>query len=105
MSKKLLAVTIPVGIDFADLKLKRDPRTGNLKFDWAPLETICAASGIDIALLRDGPEDNVSGLIVAWYAEHLARGGARDAVQDEIISEVVAEDTRGGGLSHKPGRA
>lgn len=103
--KKLLKVSIPEGVDFADLRLERNPRTGAIKFDWAPLERICAASGIDIAVLRDGPEDNVAGLIVAWYAEHIARGGARDPVEDELIAEALAEDERGGGLSYPPGSA
>jgi hypothetical protein len=101
----LLRVAIPDGLDFADLKLTRDPETGAVEFDWGPIERICAASGLDPTLFRAGPEDNVAGLITAWYAEHLRRGGARDAVQDDLIAETIAEDVHGGGVSHKPGRA
>lgn len=97
-------ITIPDGVQFSDLQLARDP-DGALSFDWAPLERICAVSNIDIALLRDGPEDNVAGLLAAWYAEHLRRGGARDPVQDDLIAETMAEDARGQSVSHQPGRA
>jgi len=31
-------------------------------------------------------------LIVAWCRAHLAGGGAPDAVQEEILAEVAAED-------------
>ena len=60
-----------------------------------PNERICEASELDIALFRDAPEDNLSALLVAWYTEHLARGGAPDAVQEQILAEVEAEDTLG----------
>lgn len=97
-------ITIPDDLAFADLKLARDV-DGAVSFDWTPIERICAASGIDVALFRDAPEDNVAGLITAWYAEHLKRGGARDPVQDDLIAEVIAEDVHGGGFSHQPGSA
>ena len=100
-----LSVSIPEGLDFSELHLARDPRTGAIEFEWAPIERICAASGLDVALFRSGPEDNVAGLITAWYAEHRARGGAADPVQEEIIAEARAEDERGGGLSYPPGSA
>lgn len=105
MSVQKLIVSIPHGLDFADLKLVRNPQTGGVGFDWSPIESICAASGIDIALLRDGPDDNVSGLIVAWYSDHRARGGAPDPVQEDLIAEMLAENEHGDGLSHEPGRA
>lgn len=97
-------ITIPDDVDFADLRLTRDP-DGSVSFDWRPIERICEASGIDVSAFRDAPEDNVGGLIAQWYAAHLARGGARDPVQDDLIAEVAAEDARGGGQSHQPGRA
>jgi hypothetical protein len=98
-----LRVTIPEGLSFEALKLTRKP-TG-ISFDWAPVEAICDASGIDINLFRESDEGNVAALIVAWYAEHLQRGGVRDAIADDLIGEAQAEDTFGAGLSHKPGKA
>lgn len=62
-----------------------------MEFDWAPIEAICVASGLDIALFRDQHEDNVAGLIAAWYAMHRQRGGASDPVQEEIIAEALSE--------------
>lgn len=104
MPNRRLTVAVPPGVTFADLKLRRNS-TGAVSFDWPPIERICEASGIDIAVLRDGPEDNVAELIVAWYDQHREQGGAPDPVQDELIAEAIAEDKRGSGLSHPPGRA
>src|SRR3990170_5476567 len=99
MSTNKLMVSIPEGLDFSELHLARDPRTGAIEFEWAPIERICAASGLDVALFRSGPEDNVAGLITAWYAEHRGHGGAADTVQEDLLAEVRAEDGRGGGIS------
>lgn len=102
--KKALTIQIPEDLDFSELRLARDP-DGMVSFDWSPIARICEASGIDVAVFRGAPEDNVASLITAWYREHLARGGARDAVQDDLIAEAQIEDERGGGISHPPGRA
>lgn len=96
MEKRLVRIQIPAGLDFAQLKLSRDPVTLDVAFDWAPIEAICRESGIDIALFRDQPEDNVAGLIHHWYLEHLERGGARDPVQEMLLAEVEAEQAAGG---------
>lgn len=101
---KMFAVSIPPGVTFADLKLARDA-DGTVSFDWVPIERICAASGIDVAVLRDQDEDNLASLLTVWYRHHLAMGGAPDPVYTDLIGEVEAEDQHGGGLSHKPGRA
>ncbi len=76
-----------------------------LRFTWSPIGRFCEANGLDVALFKGGPEDNVSGLITAWYGAHRARGGAPDPVQEELIEEARIEDARGGGISHKPGQA
>lgn len=92
IDKEAVRIVIPEGLDFSSLALSRDPADGYISFDWAPIEAICAASGIDVSLFRDQPEDNVAPLVNAWYAEHISRGGAPDAVQEAIIAEVIAED-------------
>jgi len=97
-------ITIPDDVTFADLHMTRDPQTGDVSFDWSPIEAICAASDLDVALLRES-EDNLAALVTAWYAEHLAHGGARDPVQDELIEEALIEGAHGETVSHKPGRA
>ena len=98
------AVVIPDDVTFADLKLARTP-DGHVSFDWSPIERICAASGLDIAVLREGPEDNVSSLLTAWYHAHIAAGGAPDPVYEDLQAEVRAEDAAGQRYSHAPGRA
>lgn len=97
-------IKIPDNIDFSDLKLSRD-KDGMVSFDWATIEEICDASGLDIGVFRDAPEDSVSGLIVAWYSAHRGAGGAQDPVAEDLIAEVVAEDSAGQGFSLPPGRA
>lgn len=97
-------ITIPDGVRFADLRLARDP-DGHVSFDWRPVELICAASGLDIEVFRAGPEDNVAGLLVAWYLSARAAGEPPDPVQDDLIAETLLENAYGGGISHPPGRA
>lgn len=93
--KAAVRIYIPRGLEFSALKLRRDPVTLNVGFDWAPIEAICRESGIDVALFRDQPEDNVAGLIHQWYLEHLERGGAPDPVQEMLLAEVQAEAAAG----------
>lgn len=97
-------ISIPEGVSYSDLKLTRDA-DGGVSFDWAPIERICDASGLDIAFFRSGPEDHVCQLITHWYNAHVAAGGARDPVSDDLISEVQIEDSHGQHTSHHPGRA
>jgi hypothetical protein len=104
MQDKLTQITIPDDVHFADLRLQRDP-DGALSFEWAPIERICQASGLDVRLLREGPEDNVARLIVTWYMAHIDAGGEHDPVQDDLIAEMRAEDAAGQHYSHQPGRA
>ncbi|MBW8832741.1 MAG: hypothetical protein JF606_25755 [Burkholderiales bacterium] len=104
MTSMTVGLTIPDDVDFSQLKLARDP-DGAVSFDWTPIERICRANGVDPALFRNAPEDNVSALIVAWYRMHLDAGGAIDPVQADLIAEAELEDRHGGGLSHQPGRA
>lgn len=98
------AITIPDDVRFADLKLARGA-DGMVSFDWAPIERICAASNVDIRHLRAGPEDNVTALVVAWYAEHLRHGGEPDPVQEDLLAETIAEERAGMSASLPPGRA
>ncbi|HWO99191.1 MAG TPA: hypothetical protein VNL74_00985 [Methylococcus sp.] len=105
MKKITIQISIPEGLDFQALDLARDPGTGGITFRLDAIKRICAASEIDPALLLESHEDNVAGLIVAWYTEHRARGGDPDPVAEDLIREALAEDLLGGGISHQPGRA
>lgn len=104
MTQQLTEISAPEDVHFSDLRLVRDS-DGAVSFEWAPIERICAASGISITLLRDGPEDNVAGLIAAWYDEHRKHGGAPDATAEDLLVEIRAEDAAGQRVSHQPGRA
>lgn len=104
MAQHAAKIVIPEGLDYSALKLARDP-DGAVSFDWTPVRLICEASGIDVARFREAGEDALSGLLVAWYREHLSRGGARDAVQDDLLAEVEAEERIGQRVSLPPGCA
>ena len=104
MQQQLTKIAIPDDIDFSDLNLARDP-DGAVSFEWGVIERICAASNLPIELLRDGPEDNVAGLITHWYMAHRQHGGEADPVADDLIAEVLIEDAAGQPFSHQPGRA
>ena len=104
MSQQLTRIVIPSDVRFADLKLARE-RDGHVSFDWRPVERVCAASGIDVSLLRETDEDNVAGLLVAWYTAARANGEPEDATAEDLASEVRAEERIGQHVSLPPGRA
>lgn len=90
-SPRSLRVVIPEGVEFGALRLRREA-SGSVSFDVAIIARVARASGLDPALWLETHEDNVAGLIVAWYAEHLRRGGEPDAVAEQLGAEVRAED-------------
>ncbi|MDD2664399.1 MAG: hypothetical protein PHD19_11665 [Dechloromonas sp.] len=90
-----LGISIPAGVVFSDLKLQRDPVTQALRFDWAPIEAVCAASGLDVAIFKESDEGNVIELLLNWYGFNLASGGPRDAVMEQVVAEVEAEAVAG----------
>lgn len=102
---KTTLISIPEGLAFADLRLTRDPGTGDVSFDTRVIERIEAASGLPAGFFMGQDEDALAALITAWYDRHIAAGGARDPVADDLIAEVRAEDAAGQGYSHAPGRA
>lgn len=78
---------IPADLPFADLKLTRDAQTGHLKFDWAPIDRICAASGLDVRLFRDQPEDKIADVLSEWYTRHRAIGGQPDPIMEALVAQ------------------
>lgn len=104
MQQQLTRLAIPDDIDFAALHLARDA-DGAVSFDWAVIERICRANNVPIELLREGPEDNVAGLLIGWYSAQRAAGGAHDPVAEDLLAEVQAEDAAGQAFSYEPGRA
>jgi len=101
---KSIVIRIPSDVDFSDLRLTRDP-SGDVSFDTTVIERIEVASGLPAGHFMAQAEDAVASLINTWYRQHLAAGGTPDAIQEDLIAEARAEDERGGGISHPPGRA
>ena len=89
-----MQIHIPDGLSFEDLCLARD-RTGDMSFDWQPIERICEASGVDAALFREATGQNVATLIVEWYKAYRAAGGHVDPAAEELIVEATIQDASG----------
>ena len=104
MQQQLTRLAIPDDIEFAALRLARDA-DGAVSFDWSVIERICRANNLPVELLREGPEDNVAGLLIGWYSSHRTAGGAPDPVAEDLLAEVQAEDAAGQAFSYEPGRA
>ncbi|MGH8761948.1 MAG: hypothetical protein ACREUR_01805 [Nitrosospira sp.] len=101
-----MKLIIPEYINLSELKLGGSSSTdGNIEFDWALIEDICNASGIDISEFLDSYEDNACGLIHQWYAEHKARGGEDDPVMEDMIATAKIEEMLDGLDGRKPGSA
>lgn len=92
---KITPISIPVGMSFSELRLARDPQTGDVSFDTSVIERAEAESGLPAGFFMGQHEDAVAALITTWYSQHLAVGGKRDAVADDLIAEVLAEDAAG----------
>ena len=99
-----VAINIPEGLSFADLSLARDS-DGGVSFDPAVIAEAERASGLPAGFFEGQPEGALARLIVTWYGAHLAAGGERDPVAEDLIAEARAEDALGGGFSHQSGRA
>lgn len=96
-------ITIPA-LPFSALKLLRDA-DGHVSFDLAAVSAIEQASGLPDGELMRQHEDVLAEIITRWYSAHRAAGGEPDPTAEDLLAEVRAEDARGGGYSHRPGRA
>ena len=103
--KKITPISIPLGMTFADLRLGRDSKTGDLSFDTSVIERIEQESGLPAGFFMGQHEDALASLITTWYSAHRAAGGDADPVAEDLLAEVRAENAAGQLYSHKPGRA
>ena len=103
--EKMTLITIPAGMTYADLKMSRDPETGDVEFDTSVIERIEAASGLPVGFFMSQHEDVLATLLTSWYRQHLDLGGDIDPVQEDLIAEVKIEDKAGQVFSFAPGRA
>lgn len=83
-------LSIPDGLAFADLKLSHDNQTGAIRFDWSAIHALADHNGLDRAIFEN--QDNIAGLIAAWYGAHCANGGEPDPVAEVMFNAVVAGD-------------
>ncbi len=103
--KKITPISIPLGMTFADLRLGRDSKTGDVSFDTSVIERIEQESGLPAGFFMGQHEDALASLITTWYSAHRAAGGDADPVAEDLLAEVRAENAAGQLYSHKPGRA
>ena len=103
--KKITPISIPLGMTFADLRLGRDSKTGDVSFDTSVIERIEQESGLPAGFFMGQHEDALASLITTWYSAHRAAGGDADPVAEDLLAEVRAENAAGQLYSHKPGLA
>jgi hypothetical protein len=109
---RALRVTIPEGVEFADLCLSRDVDDGRVRFSMARIEAICEASALDLDELVDGPQPLVVLLIAAWYRAQVAHRTQcrktswerRDLRWSTAAASHTRRDTPEPGTSARPSR-
>lgn len=94
-----MEIQIPSDIEFSALRLARDPVTGDIEFDAEVLRGICTDNDLPFN------EAVVATLLTAWYAHHRDNGGAADAVMEQIIAEIEAEEITGVEIRGGSGKA
>ncbi len=82
-----MSISIPPGVDFADLQLEREPVTQRLLCRPAVLAALFHANELD-TLVND--EDVACWLIAELYLAHRTAGGVPDPAAEEILVEVAA---------------
>lgn len=85
-SDALLTLKLPEGYFFEDLKLRRcDDDAIDLDMDLVKL--ICKINGLDFEKVCQNPGPVVTSILAVWYKNHLAEGGAPDAVMEALKSQ------------------
>ena len=88
-----MQLAIPYGLEFEDLDLRRDPVSGAVHYRHETLSNFFTANRVDLDQIED-VEEFSGAVLAAWYAWHIAHGGERDAVMDDIEEEVRLADGR-----------
>ena len=82
----VLALKLPEGYAFADLKLRRcDDDAIDLDMDL--VQVVCRINGLDFDKVLQNPGPVVTSILTGWYKSHLALGGAPDALMEELKSQ------------------
>ena len=84
-------IILPDGVQFADLKLEREPVTKRLLYRAGPLHALAVANGIDQQTLFADDDDWAALLVAEWYRAHRQAGGDPDPVAEQVLAEVAAQ--------------
>ncbi|TXH90196.1 MAG: hypothetical protein E6Q78_04410 [Rhodoferax sp.] len=83
-----LALKLPEGAVFEDLKLRRCAQDA-IDLDMDLVERICKLNGWDFAKVQENPGPVVSTILSVWYKQHIAEGGSPDMLM-EALKQVPA---------------
>ncbi|GAB6035413.1 hypothetical protein [Galenea microaerophila] len=97
-----MKVRIPHKFKFSDLELALRP-DGSIQFNHEVVEKIIRKSKLTDEDLKRPPADLVSKVILAFYIEHLRRGGDKNELMENQIKELILENSKGQYYSHTPG--
>ena len=79
----LLALKLPEGYSFADLKIRRCADDA-IDLDMDLVKLICNINGLDFVKVCQNPGPVVSSILTIWYKSHLADGGQTDPLMEEL---------------------
>jgi hypothetical protein len=82
----LLALKLPDGYVFEDLKLRRCDDDA-IDLDMELVKLICKINGLDFDKVCQNPGPVVTSILTVWYKSHIAEGGAPDALMEELKSQ------------------
>ncbi len=94
------SLTLPTGVTFADLRFRVDGT--DYLHDLEPFRAFCCHNRIAMTLLMTQMRCD---LINDWYDLHVAAGGPRDPVMENLRGEIAAENRAQGGVQVAPGHA
>ena len=100
MSHPTQNLTLPAGLTFADLKFRIDGT--DYLYEPRPFLKFCHHN--QIAMTRLTMQERCD-LIQRWYDLHVAAGGPRDPVMENLRGEIAAENRAQGGMQIAPGHA
>jgi len=84
-----LALKLPEGAVFEDLKLRRCAQDA-IDLDMDLVERICQLNGWDFVKVQANPGPVVSSILSVWYKQHLAEGGQPDATMEALRQQPTA---------------
>lgn len=96
-------ISIPDGMSFDNLDLKQEAN-GDITFNTEPLEAIFKFNGLNGSDFISF-EENISPLLVNWYLVHRKNNGKINHFAENLITEVILEESSGQSFSLNEGHA